>query len=70
MCYTISYLYPCGHTETEMSDACNLIIITYGEWCEELEEQIVVMSEWCVDCKIAADQAQAEQEVEVAWDVC
>ena len=70
MCFTISYLYPCGHTEEETSDACNLFVVTGGHWCEEPEEQAVVMSERCVECKIAADQAQAEQqEAEAAWDV-
>ena len=70
MCFIISYLYPCGHTEEEISDACNLMIVTGGVWCEKQEEQAVVMSERCIECKIAADQAQAEEkEIEEAWDV-
>ena len=70
MCYKISYLYPCGHTEEEFSDVCNLYVVTGEEFCEGLEEQVVVMSERCLKCKIAAERAQAEQqEFEEAWDV-
>lgn len=81
MCFLISWLFQCGHTEEDYSDLCQTFVNTSGLHCDALEEQAVVMGHKCIPCRMAdfrAEEAEyqrtrgegcEEGDVEQAWDV-
>ena len=82
MCFLISWLFQCGHTEEDYADLCRTFVDTDGSYCEKKDGQAVVMHTKCVPCRLAGYRAEeteylrtrgedecAEQDVEPAWDV-
>lgn len=58
MCLSISYLYPCGHTEEEIFEQ-EAVVCDGGDGgvCELIEEQIVVMAGVkCVGCRLREER--------------
>ncbi|KAL8794200.1 MAG: hypothetical protein Q9195_003268 [Heterodermia aff. obscurata] len=51
MCLTISYVYPCGHTEDETFDLDAVVCEADGSVWEPMREQMVVMKGLCVGCR-------------------
>ena len=74
MCLTVSYLYPCGHTDEEIFELEAVVCDTDGCVCEQMKEQSVVMNTECVGCStFRAEDEPCElalddiEWIEIAW---